>query len=64
VCTGTSDLTGQMIGAFASAAIVQSKLNQTDGENGTYYKTLMDAANTLYITVPPPLHVFEMRRRA
>jgi len=53
-----------MIGAFASAAIVQSKLNQTDGENGTYYKTLMDAANTLYITVPPPLHVFEMRRRA
>ena len=42
-----------MVGAFASAAIVQSKMNQTNGQNGTYYNTLMDAAKTLYSTVMP-----------
>jgi hypothetical protein len=44
-----------MIGAFASAAIVQSKLNQTNGGNGTYYRTLMDAATTLYLSVRVPI---------
>lgn len=50
---GTSDLTGQMIGAFASAAIVQSKLNSTNGKNNTYYTTLMTAATSLYASVRP-----------
>lgn len=48
---GTSDLTGQMAGAFAAAAVVQSRYNKTDGGNGTYYKTLMSAAETLYTSV-------------
>lgn len=40
-----------MVGAFASAAVVQSKMNASGGSNGTYYKTLMDAATLLYSTV-------------
>lgn len=48
---GAADLTGQLVGAFASAAIVQSRLNASGGSNGTYYTTLMDAATLLYETV-------------
>ena len=48
---GTSDLSGQIVGALAAAAIAQSRLNSTGSGNGTYYQTLMDNAQFLYQTV-------------
>ena len=45
MCAGTSDLVGQMVGAFVTTAMVWQQQYPLDT---TYYDTLMTAATELY----------------
>ena len=51
VGVGTSDLSGQMVAALASSAIVQARFNSSGSGNGSRYTDLMDNAKFLYGTV-------------